>query len=91
MFAKPPGWKFAAQESVGCGFWAEGRLLGRRRGTVDACLEAQGRLEAESLYASADSASAGLKPGSWEILWALTWIARAAGTGPNKRGSHPVN
>lgn len=40
VFAKPPGWTFAARESVGCGFWAEGRLLGQRRGTVDACLEA---------------------------------------------------
>lgn len=40
-------------------------------------VEAQGRPEAESLYASAVDAATGLKPGSWESVRALTWLARA--------------
>ena len=40
-------------------------------------IEAQGRPEAESLYASARDASAGLASGSWESVRALTWLARA--------------
>jgi hypothetical protein len=40
-------------------------------------IEAQGRSEAESLYASAVDASNELKPGSWESVRALTWLARA--------------
>jgi hypothetical protein len=40
-------------------------------------IEARGRPEAESLYASAVNAATGLKPGSWESVRALTWLARA--------------
>jgi len=40
-------------------------------------IEAHGRPEAESLYASARDASVGLSSGSWESVRALTWLARA--------------
>lgn len=47
-------------------------------------IEAQGRPEAESLYASAVNASTGLKPGSWESVRALTWLARAGRDRPEE-------
>lgn len=49
-------------------------------------IEAQGRPEAESLYASAVNASTGLKPGSWESVRALTWLARAGRDRPEHEG-----
>ena len=47
-------------------------------------IEAHGRPEAESLYASAVNAATDLKPGSWESVRALAWLARADRERPNR-------